>query len=66
VTQRLYIHDNPLIRRLKIFIVVAIDTESGTWKSIGRDADAGNLTYATTMSRWRKTQVDSNQQHTGF
>jgi geranylgeranyl pyrophosphate synthase len=36
-----------------------LDTESGTGKSIGKDAEAGKLTYATTMSRGESEQAAS-------
>jgi geranylgeranyl diphosphate synthase type II len=36
-----------------------LDTESGTGKSIGKDAEAGKLTYATTMSREESEQAAS-------
>jgi len=36
-----------------------LDTESGTGKSIGKDAEAGKLTYATTMSRAESEQAAS-------
>ena len=36
-----------------------LDSESGTGKSIGKDAEAGKLTYATTMSRAESEQAAS-------